>query len=233
MRAIGIETSGTVGSVALLEDGRVLAEETFEKGLRHGRALVPAIGRALAAAGLAKADVDVFAVGTGPGSYTGLRVGIATAQMLAFALGKRIAGVPSFDAIAAAVPGELARGKASVVVAIEARKDHVYCARYAPRGGALAREGDFDVRDPARVLEGAARPVLLVGDAAAKYPALARPDATLAPPELGHAHARAVARLALERLARGEGDRLEAVRPLYLRASIPEEKRAASDNDSP
>src|SRR5437016_2738225 len=117
MRALGIETSGTVGSVALVEDGRVLAEETFAKGLRHGQALVPAIGRALAAAGVGKRDVDLFAVGTGPGSYTGLRVGIATAKTLAFALGKPLFGVPSFDAIARAIPPALRR--ASIVVAIE------------------------------------------------------------------------------------------------------------------
>lgn len=224
MRALAVETSGTIGSVALVEDGRVLAEETFEKGLRHGQALVPAIRRVLAAAGLAKGAVDLFAAGTGPGSYTGLRVGIATAKTLAFALGKPLFGVPSFDAIAAAIPPELHRP--AVVVAIEARKQHVYVARYAARGGRLEREGEFDIVAPEGVLAGAARPVLLVGDAAEKYPALlAGPEIVAAPREFGHAHAREVGRIALERARRGEKDALEAVLPLYLRASIPEEKR--------
>jgi tRNA threonylcarbamoyladenosine biosynthesis protein TsaB len=226
MRVIAIETSGTQGSVALVEaGGRVLGEETFEKGLRHGQALVPAIARVLDRAGVAKRDVDLFAVGTGPGSYTGLRVGIATAKALAFALGRPLLGAPSFDAMAAATPPELVGRAASAAVAVEARREHLYVGRYAVREGRLAREEAFDVVAPDRALAGLARPVLVIGDAIARYPALRAADVIEAPEALRRPHAREVARLALERAARGERDDLHAVAPLYLRASIPEEKR--------
>lgn len=228
MRVIGIETSGTVGSVALVDgEGRVLGEETFEKGLRHGQALVPALERVLARAGVEKRAIDAVAVGIGPGSYTGLRVGIAAARSVAYALEKPLLGVPSFDAIAAALPPEIHAGRASVVVAEDARRDHVYVGRYVAEGTRLRRAAAFDVVPPERALEGAPRPLLLVGNAAARYPAIlvAAPDVTAAPPEAGHAHARSIARLALERIRRGDRDPIHQVAPLYLRPSLPEEKR--------
>ncbi|HVY60044.1 MAG TPA: tRNA (adenosine(37)-N6)-threonylcarbamoyltransferase complex dimerization subunit type 1 TsaB, partial [Planctomycetota bacterium] len=101
MIALGIETSGAVGGVAVVDEARgVLAEVVIGEGLRHGAALLPAIEAALARAGVEKAGIDLFVAGTGPGSYTGLRVGIATAKALAFALRRPAVGAASFDALA-------------------------------------------------------------------------------------------------------------------------------------
>jgi tRNA threonylcarbamoyladenosine biosynthesis protein TsaB len=214
VRALAIETSGGLGSVALVAaPGGVLAEETFQKGVRHGQAIVPAVERVLARASVKKEALDFFAVGTGPGSYTGLRVGIASAKALAIALEKPIFGVPSFDAAAAEIPPEAFEGARAVVLIEEARKDRIYWGLYRPEGTRLVRAADFEVREAGAALEGVKGPAVLFGGAAGRpvFP-----------------HARAVAKIALERAAMGERDALVEVLPLYLRPSVPEEKREES-----
>ena len=102
MIVLGIETSAARGGVALARDGRPLAGRTFEKGLVHGREVAPAIELALEEAGISLKQIDVIAVDVGPGSYTGVRVGVATAKTLAWALEARLAAVVSLDALAEA-----------------------------------------------------------------------------------------------------------------------------------
>lgn len=133
MIVLGIETSGNVGSVALLDGERAIGELSFEKGMIHGRELVPAIQEILTQASLHPADVDLIAVDLGPGSYTGLRVGLATAKGLAYALKKELIGVSSLDALAENVPAE---GRQFLCPLIDARWKQVYCALYEAANGA-------------------------------------------------------------------------------------------------
>jgi len=179
MLACGIETSGAKGSVALVESGagdaargegprsateavaggvagavRVVCERAFGKGLRHGQAVIPALAACLEEGRVSKGAIDLFVVGTGPGSYTGMRVGIVTGKALSFALAKPLLGVPSFDALAAGLPESLWRGAAAVLVAQDARRDHVYWGLFRPKGGGLERSGAFDVVPVERALEG-------------------------------------------------------------------------------
>lgn len=124
----GIETTGAVGSVALLRGDRVLGEEALGEGTTHGVALHPALERLLAAAGLAPKDLGLVVAGTGPGSFTGMRVGVGAARSLAFAVGCSVAGVPSFDALAAGAPPD-----APAVAAVrDARREEAYFALYGP-----------------------------------------------------------------------------------------------------
>src|SRR5262245_48217371 len=110
MRTLGIETSGGRGGVALLNGPRILGARLFEKGMVHGREIAPATRELLEEAGLAPADLELLACDIGPGSYTGLRVGLAAAKGLALALGRPLVGVASLDALA-----EAARGQARVL----------------------------------------------------------------------------------------------------------------------
>lgn len=211
MIALAIETSGTVGSVALVDDARgLLAEVTYEKGLRHGQAIIPSIEQALAEAGLEKRAIDLLVAGIGPGSYTGLRVGIATAKALAYALKKPAVGAASFDALAAALPAATLEGAASLLVATDARRDRLYTGRYDPR--TRARRGDFAVLPVARLLEGLAAPVLVTGAGLERYPALAAQVRYVE----AHAPAREVARLGIEAWRANPGATLHDVKPLYL-----------------
>jgi tRNA threonylcarbamoyladenosine biosynthesis protein TsaB len=229
-----IETSGVRGGVALVlfegadaapppeatpreraRAGRVLAEESYEEGLRHGRAVIPSLERCLRAAAIEKGAVDLFVAGTGPGSYTGLRVGVATGKGLAWALRRPLAGAPSFDALAASLDDALLEGAATLAVAADARKDRLYVALYDP--GTRARRGDFAVRPEARLLEGAERPVVLAGLGLEKHPSLSSVALRLLP---AHAPARALCGLGLAaHRARPEAT-LHDVLPIYLTAGV-------------
>ncbi|OGG55254.1 MAG: tRNA (adenosine(37)-N6)-threonylcarbamoyltransferase complex dimerization subunit type 1 TsaB [Candidatus Handelsmanbacteria bacterium RIFCSPLOWO2_12_FULL_64_10] len=98
---LGIETATAVGGVALLRDAATAAERTFERGMIHGRALAPAIEAVLRECGLSPRDIGLVAVDVGPGSHTGVRVGVAAAQGLAMGAGCALVGVGSLDAVAA------------------------------------------------------------------------------------------------------------------------------------
>jgi tRNA threonylcarbamoyl adenosine modification protein YeaZ len=102
-RMLAFDTSADVTAVAVLEADEVIVEDSAASAERHAETLLPRIEECLARANLALSDIDVFAVGVGPGSFTGVRVGVATAKGLAFATGKPLRGVVSLAALAASV----------------------------------------------------------------------------------------------------------------------------------
>ncbi|HXG60935.1 MAG TPA: tRNA (adenosine(37)-N6)-threonylcarbamoyltransferase complex dimerization subunit type 1 TsaB [Planctomycetota bacterium] len=215
MRVLGIESSGTRGGVALLEEERVLGVRLFEKGMVHGREIAPAIRALLEEAGLPPAAIDLVACDVGPGSYTGLRVGLAAAKGLALALGRPVIGVPSLDALA-----DAALGHARLVVpALDAKWDQIY--------GALYEEGrrvtDYLAEKPAvfaaRVPPGA----FVLGDALDAYGALFR-DAVRAPRDLWDPRPERIALLGRRRYAAGLRHDAATLAPLYLRPTEAELK---------
>jgi len=100
MKVLGIETSGNVGGVAICEDKHVIITKGFGAGMQHGKELIPAIRTTLHEIGWKSGDIDLIAVDVGPGSYTGLRVGVTCAKTMAYALNKPVIDVPIFDIIA-------------------------------------------------------------------------------------------------------------------------------------
>lgn len=138
MLSLAIDTSA-VSSVAVVkheEDGsaRTLAARHTAETNTQAEVLVSLVGEVLSESSVAPADLDVVFVGVGPGPFTGLRVGIMAAHMLAFAWGKPIHGVMSLDAIARDVVAAKAHGNAPFVVAIDARRKELYWASYAADG---------------------------------------------------------------------------------------------------
>lgn len=184
LRVVGIDTATRAGSVALVEvdpDGstRRLSEVAHEEELRHAETLLPAVDQCLEAAGCALSDVAGFAVSIGPGSFTGLRVGLSTAKGLALATGAWLVGVPTLEAYAQA---DAATGMAErILVCLDARKGEVYGALFdvdssgpSPR---IRRLLDDAVEKPgpaaARVLSSVgkgATTLRVVGDGAERYP---------------------------------------------------------------
>ncbi len=236
MITLALDTSGTVGSVAVArsdDDGaaEVVASVTIERGMRHGVELFPALERALEQAGVGARELDLVAVGIGPGSYTGLRVGITAARALAYACGAELLGVPTCDALA----DSLTPGDRPLAVVIDARVRAVYLAIYEP----VQAEGRWERRDGPTLLPpvGAADRVpagaLVVGDGPdAHDDAFRRFSRATAPHASPAAH---VARLALLRHRDGERGRIDDVVPLYLRRSSAElrhEERANSVGSS-
>ncbi|WBB64502.1 tRNA (adenosine(37)-N6)-threonylcarbamoyltransferase complex dimerization subunit type 1 TsaB [Streptomyces sp. WMMC500] len=185
---------------------------------RHGELLLPAVDRVLAAAGRELGELTGLVVGVGPGPYTGLRVGLVTAEVLGMTLGIPVHGICTLDALAYAAGREGVEGP--FVVATDARRKEVYWARY---DDARTRVTEPAVDRPAD-LAGQVAGLPAAGAGAALYPEVF-PDAR--PP--AHPHAAALAALAAERLA--AGDALLPPRPLYLRrpdAQVPAAYKAVT-----
>ena len=180
---LGIDTSTDV-RVGLAGEGRVLAAGAVTDNRAHAEQLMPLVNATLADAGRTLADIGSIVVGVGPGPFTGLRVGVVTAQTLAFALGVGVRGVCSLDGVAA---GHRAEAAGEFLVVSDARRREVYWARYAADGRRL--EGPFvapasdlpelPVIGPGAGLAGAAATPLDGGVLALAGPDL--PDAGLSP----------------------------------------------------
>ncbi|WP_017623283.1 tRNA (adenosine(37)-N6)-threonylcarbamoyltransferase complex dimerization subunit type 1 TsaB [Nocardiopsis chromatogenes] len=184
---------------------RTAAASSSVDARRHGELLAPAIRDVLAEAGAGPGDIAHIAVGVGPGPYTGLRVGLATALSLADALGVPCHGVPTLDAVA------YASGRTGpFIAASDARRKEVFWARYAD---ASTRTGEIAVDRPAEVDTGG---LPVIGHGAALYPAaLGGGSEETAAFEPLYPSASALGELALRRLLAGED--LDPPRPLYLR----------------
>lgn len=133
MIVLGIETATVVCSVGVAEDGQVIGEIRLAAKNIHAEALADSIRDLLNLLGLLPAGLDGIAVSSGPGSFTGLRIGVATAKGLAFSLGKPLVGVDTLHAQAAAA----GRSAGTIVPVIRARRDEVYAARYRALGERL------------------------------------------------------------------------------------------------
>ncbi|MFG2310336.1 tRNA (adenosine(37)-N6)-threonylcarbamoyltransferase complex dimerization subunit type 1 TsaB [Streptomyces sp. NPDC048566] len=201
MLLLALDTATPAVTVALHDGTSVVASSSQVDARRHGELLLPAVDRVLAEAGLRLDAVTGVVVGAGPGPYTGLRVGLMTADTLGLALGVPVHGLCTLDGLAYAADVE-----GPFAVATDARRKEVYWARYAdPR----TRVSEPAVDRPAEIAASLAG-LPVVGAGALLYPD-AFPDAR--PPE--HVSAAALAALAVERLAAGA--ELPPPRPLYLR----------------
>jgi tRNA threonylcarbamoyladenosine biosynthesis protein TsaB len=216
MRILAIESATAASSVALGEGSEVLASARRVDRRGHLGFLVPALEFCFAQAGWRTADVDVVAVDVGPGLFSGIRVGLATAQAVAAAVGARLAPVSSLDAVAL----RAATGHRRIWSVVDARRGEVAVGAYRPVPGGVVRDGPTELVSPNAfrgMLESDASDVLVVGD----WPAL--PEGTL----LGlhgvktgrprYPAADAVLQIARGRAERGEFPHPDEVRPRYLR----------------
>lgn len=128
---LALESSTNQGGAALLENGVLKDEIPLEKGLRHGRDLMPAAHTLMERHGLGPKDIDIVAVSTGPGSYTGLRVGVMSAKAFCYGSGCKLVGVSSLAALAASHALVTSVPAGTVMMAlVEARRDEVYAGLY-------------------------------------------------------------------------------------------------------
>lgn len=163
MLVLAFDTATPAVTVAVCEGDRVLAEHSTVDARRHGELLAPAIEQVMSAAGLRPADLELVAVGVGPGPFTSLRVGVVTARTLGAVLGVKVRGVCTHDAMALeAVQLDPALAEQPFLVATDARRREVYWARYE---GGVRVEGPA-VTKPADL--GWTGPV--VGHGATRYP---------------------------------------------------------------
>jgi tRNA threonylcarbamoyladenosine biosynthesis protein TsaB len=235
MRVMALDTTSRAGSVALVDDGRVVEERAGDPTRTHGERLPGE----LAALGVDWSSVDVFAVCAGPGSFTGLRIGIATIQGLALVAGRPAVGVSALEALAQLASRDLAEG-ATIGAWVDAQRGEVFSALYRITAGAMfSPERLIELEAPAVAAPLATMDewsrhdlasVLFAGDGAARY---ARPlEETgaimrIAQPAL---LAGALGCMASIRAERGLATAPDAVRPLYVRrpdAEIHRQRQAA------
>ena len=223
MRLLAVETSTLTGAVALLDGGQVVAESRVSVAVTHGERLVAAIDGLLRAARRELAEVDAFAVALGPGSFTGLRIGLSTVKGLAFATGKRVVGVPTLDALAWRLP----YCAYPVCPVLDARKNEVYTALYRTVTGRLELLEAPRAVAPATLAEElrdrTAGPVVFVGDAVGRFgpifSEILAERACLAPADLRLPSAVTVGELGAWALERGEATDAASLVPLYVRPS--------------
>ena len=219
MKILALETSAKAVSAAITEDGRVLASGYQDTGLTHSRTLMPIVEHLFQNTGLSPESVDAIAVAVGPGSFTGIRIGVSAAKGLAFALDKPAVGVSTLAAMArnAAFAGGL------IVCAMDARRQQVYNALFAAEDGVLTRltpDRAVSLADLAEELRADPRPKTVVGDGAAMcadFLEAAGVPCRLAPPHLVMQNAMSVALEAEGQAARGGLVSAQDLAPVYLR----------------
>ncbi len=218
MRVLAVETSTLAGGAALLDGGLVVGEYTLDISLTHSERLMGAIDRLLTDAGWTVRDLEGLAVSVGPGSFTGLRIGLSTVKGLALALTIPIAAVPTLDAMATLLPF----AALPVCPVLDARKREVYASLYRWDGADMRREWNYLALAPADLARRLDEPVIVLGDAADQVDS---PHARrIRPPRRGPSPA-AVGFLGHSRLATGDTIAPAALVPIYLRPSEAELKR--------
>lgn len=216
MRVLALDTTTRAGSLALADDGRVLLERAGDAGRSQAERFPTEIVDALSEVGWSTTDVDLFAVAAGPGSFTGIRIGIATIQGLAFVHGKPIAPVSALDALAAAAVAAVP-DVARLGVWMDAHRREVFSALYEVSAGAVRQIEQPTSGVPTEILEqwtAVGLPTVICGDGAMTYrSALPAGVEALAPPPL----ASYIARLAFEVAARDATVSPAALQPVYVR----------------
>ena len=234
MTILAMDTATMVSSVAVAAEERVLAEVTAETRFTHSETLVANIEEVLRLADVNREELSAVAVSLGPGSFTGLRIGLAAAKAIAYALSIPLVGVPTLEVLAAAFPSP----GAIVAPLIDAQKGNGYFALYRFTETGLVCEKDVCVASPEEIADAIANeesPVTLAGDFARKLmqKGVELPkNASLAP--ITHIMPRAalVAARAVVRLENGEGKSPMELEPIYVRRSEAEvlwEKRHKED----
>jgi tRNA threonylcarbamoyladenosine biosynthesis protein TsaB len=229
---LALETSGRAGSVAALDGTQLLAERTLDAARGSAATLAPAIRELLADVHWRPADVQVVAVAVGPGSFTGLRIGVMTAKTLAYALGADVIAVDTLDVIAHQAPGifeqQAAHDARPLWAVLDAGRDDLYAARYLADAGS----GSLIAERPTALVRGADwLAELTAGDwisgaLPARLEALLPGGVQWVDQPFRLPQAATVGRSALARHAAGVRDDLWQLAPEYFRPSAAEERRA-------
>ena len=212
MRILAIETSTRAASVAVIFDGKILAESLRESPQSFSETLMPQVEEVIKISG-AFENLDAVAVSIGPGSFTGLRIGLATAKALAYAWGIKIIGVPTLQALSYNFPN------AKVLPMIDAQKNRAYCQLFEN----FLPLSDLEVKpidEAIAQLEHVDGKIFLCGDVLHKIKISLPPNVRLAPPNLKMPRASSVA-LCAEDLKKF--DNVMNLEPLYVRRSEAEE----------
>lgn len=218
---LGIETATKVCSVALCDGEKTLASYEINMGMTHSEGLLPQIDQMLQRTGTAKGAIELIAVSRGPGSFTGLRIGLATAEALAYGLKKPMVAVSTLEALAYNLPVP----NSTLACLLDAQKGNYYMALYSWQQGQLVEEQAVSIMAEADILHllGALNTQVLVLGECHKIKGELPPNVLLAPLALRLPRASAVATIGSARHIAGGDENYFGTEPFYLRRSEAEE----------
>ncbi len=219
MRILAIDTSTTINSVCILDDNGILVEHIVSSRNSHNRVLLRNLDICIREAGTRLEEIDALAVALGPGSFTGLRIGISTAKTLAWANRLPVLGIPTLDALALNVPCS----EYPVCALLDARKKEVYCSIYRNTAGYPESLTKYLVLLPEKLAELISSPTVFVGNGWLLYESFLkkklRKNALSLPPSFHTMRASNIATLARLRLEKNDVDDPVTLKPIYVRPS--------------
>ena len=235
MKILAIDSSGLVASVAVVEDDRLLGEYTIDYKKTHSQTLLPMIDEVASMTELDLPTIDAIATSAGPGSFTGLRIGSATAKGLGLALEKPLIAVPTVDAIAYALYGVTER----ICPLMDARRNQTYTGlyRFSPDGEfeVIRSQCAVDISDIIDSVNASDEPVIFSGDGVPVFGDYIEKNCKvpyrMAPAGWNRQRGAAVAALGMIYLKAGNTVSAEDFRPIYLRLSQAERERMASGQE--
>lgn len=227
MLMLSVDSSAAPASVCLSEDGKIIADYYLNTGFTHSQTLMSMVESVLSISGRTATDIDVYAVNCGPGSFTGVRIGVSAVKGMAFATDKPCAAVSTLDSMAYNCLGN----HAVVCACMDARRQQVYNAVFRVDGENIERlceDRAIAVDELLAELSGYDEEIILVGDGAALvYDSSDNERIRLAPESIRYQRASSTAAAALELYNRGEVISPAALMPTYLRLSQAERERNA------
>ncbi len=220
MIVLGIDTSGYANAVGVTDGDRILADSVFSARTDSLEKITSNIDSVLKEAGLRLEDVRGFGVGLGPGSWTGIKVGVTVAKILAYSTGKPMCGVPTLEVLAYSARNN--RGQICPIIYAGTR-DTIYAAFYRSQNGAVSRVGDYYVGDLPGLSKMIKESTVIVASEAESYRRLIGQSIGSAGIDIkavgGVPRGATVALLAAVRLERGESDDVLSLEPMYLKES--------------
>ena len=232
MRILALDSSGLVATVAIVEDEQTLAEYTVNYKKTHSQTLLPMLDEVVKMLELDLETIDAIAVAGGPGSFTGLRIGSATAKGLGLALGKPLIHIPTLDGLAYNLYGN----KGLICPIMDARRNQVYTGIYrfeSDEFKIVESQMAISVSELIEKLNGYGEEVTLLGDGVPVYGndfvEGLKKTCRFAPAHMNRQRAAAVATLAIQYYQEGKIESAMEHRPDYLRLSQAERERAEKD----
>jgi len=221
--ALALETSSRIGAIAIVEDGRVVAEDQFQHGLQHAAEIVSRIDRLCRDCDCLPGDLKEIYVSAGPGSFTGLRIGVTLAKTLAFATGARIVAVPTVRVLARNAPP----AATDLIIVLDAKRGQIYTARFARSDDNWIEREPAHLDELAAVLRRSPRPLWLLGEGIPHHRQFLPADdvsVIITPQETWGPAAAAVAQEGVLMAARGEFVDPDRLVPIYIRKPEAQEK---------
>jgi tRNA threonylcarbamoyl adenosine modification protein YeaZ len=214
MKILGIDTTTKRLCLGLHVDGKFY-EYSLQVGRRLSELLVPTIQRVMAAVGLEIADIDYFACGLGPGSFTGMRIGLATIKGLSVVKNKPVVGISTLDILAKNAPVK----DRLIVTALDARRSLIYCSSYKYEQGSLKRKSGYLLLSLEELVKKFPSKVVVLGDAVALYgdALLTRiKNATVLDKDYGIPQAHNLMELAVAKIKAKQFSSVLTIKPIYL-----------------